>query len=385
MASALQSWGFHLMSDVDQDQKTEQATDKHKTDAHARGQFAKAPEVGIVLMLIGALGVFSMTMGTASYEIGAYATGVFGQLSAQRPTMDLLPSQLIEGGIVIAKVFGPILGVSVLAALIAGGLQSGFNFTPEVMGFKLEKLNPADGLQRVFSKQAWIHGGVDMLKMIAIGMVLWGAADTLLDDPIFSAPVEAEYLGVFMNRSTMAFLARLILALGVVAAVSYWYEFLRSKKDLMMTRQEVKEESKQAEGDALVKGAMKRMARRLLQKQMLAAVPMADVVVTNPTHYAVALKYERGTDQAPVVLAKGENRFALRIKALAAEHGVPTVENRPVARMLYALGRVDESIPPQLYQAVAEILAFVYRTHRYYFYRLKTRRAESAKTTARAA
>ncbi len=333
-------------------------------------------------MLVGALGVFSMTMGTAAYELGAYATGVFAQLATFKATPDLMPSQMIEGGIVVAKILAPILGVSVLAALIAGGLQSGFNLTPEVIGVRFEKLNPAEGLQRVFSKSSWIHGGVDLLKMLAVSVVLWGAADSLIDDPIFSAPVEAEYLGVFINRSTMEFLSRLILALGIVAAVSYWYEFLRSKRDLMMTRQEVKDEGKQAEGNAEVKGAMKRMARRLLQRQMLAAVKTADVVITNPTHYAVALKYERGVDQAPVVLAKGENRFALRIKALAAEHGVPMVENRPVARMLFALGRVDEAIPPQLYQAVAEILAFVYRTHRYYFYRLKSRRAE-AQTSAK--
>jgi flagellar biosynthetic protein FlhB len=119
------------------------------------------------------------------------------------------------------------------------------------------------------------------------------------------------------------------------------------------------------------------MARRLTQKQMLSAVPTADVVVTNPTHFAVALKYERGKDKAPVILAKGENRFAQRIKALAAEHGVPMVENKPVARMLFSLGKVGESIPPELYQAVASILAVVYRTHRYYFHRLKARRLES--------
>jgi flagellar biosynthetic protein FlhB len=142
----------------------------------------------------------------------------------------------------------------------------------------------------------------------------------------------------------------------------------------MMTRQELKDERKNSEGDANVKSAMRRLARRIMQKQMLAAVPTADVVITNPTHYAVALKYERGLDQAPVVLAKGENRFALRIKALAAEHGVPSVENRPVARLLFGLGKVGEGIPPQLYQAVAEILAVVYRTHRYYFHQLRTRR-----------
>jgi flagellar biosynthetic protein FlhB len=119
------------------------------------------------------------------------------------------------------------------------------------------------------------------------------------------------------------------------------------------------------------------MARRLMQKQMLSAVATADVVVTNPTHYAVALKYERGQDKAPIVLAKGENQFARRIKALAAENGVPMVENRPVARMLYAMGEVGEAIPPELYQAVAGILAVVYRTHRYYFHRLKSRRLEA--------
>jgi flagellar biosynthetic protein FlhB len=120
------------------------------------------------------------------------------------------------------------------------------------------------------------------------------------------------------------------------------------------------------------------MGRRLLQKQMLSAVPTADVIVTNPTHYAVALKYERGIDQAPVVLAKGENRFAQRIKALAAEHGVPTVENKPVARFLFATAKVGEPIPAELFQAVAEILAVVYRTHRYYFHCLKARRLAPA-------
>jgi flagellar biosynthetic protein FlhB len=122
---------------------------------------------------------------------------------------------------------------------------------------------------------------------------------------------------------------------------------------------------------------MRRMARRLMQRQMLSAVPTADVVVTNPTHYAVALKYERGVDEAPVVLAKGEHGFAKRIKELALENGVPMVENKPVARALFAFGKVGQPIPMELYQVVAEILAFVYRTHRYYFYRLKSRRVEA--------
>jgi flagellar biosynthetic protein FlhB len=164
----------------------------------------------------------------------------------------------------------------------------------------------------------------------------------------------------------------------VIAAVSYAYELFQTRQENMMSRHELKEERRSTEGDAFLKAAQRRLARRLMRRQMLSAVRTADVVVTNPTHYAVALKYERSVDTAPVVLAKGENRFAQRIKAIAAEYEVPTVENPPVARVLYALGCVGETIPSQLYQAVAEILAVVYRTHRYYFYRLKSRRTQAA-------
>ena len=167
------------------------------------------------------------------------------------------------------------------------------------------------------------------------------------------------------------------LALIVVVAISYSYEEFKTSKELMMTRQEVKDERRNSDGNVFTKMAMRRMARRLMQKQMLSAVAMADVVITNPTHYAVALKYERTKDRAPVVLAKGENRFAQRLKAIAAEHGVPMVENKPVARLLFSMAKVGETIPTDLYKAVAEILAVVYRTNRYYFHRLKTRRLEA--------
>jgi flagellar biosynthetic protein FlhB len=280
------------------------------------------------------------------------------------------------------RVLAPILVACVLAAILSGGVQSGFQLSPKALALNLEKLNPIPGLQRMFSKATWVHTGIDLLKLVAISLVLWTVARTLIKDPMFTAPVEAAYLGQYLERATWAFLSRLLLALGAIAAVSYAYEKYKTHQDLMMSREDVKDESKQMEGSTQAKMAMRRMARRLLQRQMLAAVPTADVVVTNPTHYAVALKYERGIDTAPVVLAKGENVFAQRIKALAAEHGVPTVENKPVARALYAFGKVGTPIPNELYQAVAQILAFVYRTHRYYFFRLKTRRAEASATSA---
>ena len=272
----------------------------------------------------------------------------------------------------------PVLLACAVAAVLVGGIQSGFRASPKAVGFKPEALNPVAGFGRIFSKATMVRAGLDLLKLIAIGFTLFLGARTLLGDPLFSAPVEAAYLGTFINSAALSFFSRLLLSLGIIAAMSYAWEKYKTNQDLMMTKQEVKDEHKNQEGDAHVKGAMRRMARRLLQKQMLDSVATADVVVTNPTHYAVVLKYERGKDKAPIVLAKGENRFAQRLKALAAEHGVPMVENKPVARMLFAMGEVGEAIPPGLYQAVAEILAVVYRTHRYYFHQLKTRRLEAA-------
>jgi flagellar biosynthetic protein FlhB len=160
----------------------------------------------------------------------------------------------------------------------------------------------------------------------------------------------------------------------VIAALHYIYQRRKTEKDLMMSKHEVTEEMKEAMGDPKIKAAQRAMARRLAQKQMLAEVPVADVIVTNPTHYAVALKYERGKDAAPVLVAKGENLMAQRIKQIGREHGVPMVENKPVARSLFRFGKVGEPIPSQLYQAIAEILGYVYRTHRYYFHQLKMRR-----------
>jgi flagellar biosynthetic protein FlhB len=162
--------------------------------------------------------------------------------------------------------------------------------------------------------------------------------------------------------------------MGGLAILHYVYQLRKTEKDLMMTRQEIKDENRQAMGDPNVRMAQRAMARRLMQKQMLADVEKADVIITNPTHYAIALKYERGVDSAPVILAKGQNLFAQRIKSIALKREVPTVENKPVARALFKYGEVGQPIPAQLYQAIAEILGYVYRTHRYYFHQLKARR-----------
>jgi len=367
-----------MSDDNDKDQKTEEPTEKRRSEAHGRGEFARSAELGVVCSLVAALGALSVGGASGGREIAEFTSGLFAQLHTVRFEGGFPPIPVYAAAKVFGVVVLPLLVASVVAALLAGGLQSGFKLTPDTLDFKPDKLNPLPGFTRLFSKATAVHGLVDFLKMSAIGFCLWLAMRTLLDDPLFTTPVEVSYLGEFIERSTLSLLFRIILVLGCVAALSYAYEKHRTNENLKMTKEEVKEEHKQAEGNVKVKMAIRRLARRLIQRQMLRAVATADVVITNPTHYAVALKYERGVDSAPVVLAKGDNALARRIKALAAEHEVPMVENRPVARLLFATARVGEPIPSELYQAVAGILAFVYRTHRYYFHRLPARRAELA-------
>ncbi len=366
------------MSDQDNDNKTEQPTGRRLGEAADKGQFAKSPELNVVFILAATLGVIAFTARATVDSLIQYLTSIFTNYTVTKVDIDTITLPLGELLMVIGKGLLPVLFATAGAAILANGLQSGFHLANKSLELKFDSLDPVAGFQRMFSKATLVRSGLDLMKLLAIGFVLYLGARTLREDPMFSAPVEAAYLGQFLNQATISFLSRLLLALSVLAAISYAWEKHKTNQDLMMTHQEVKDETKSTEGDGRVKGVMRRMARRLSQKQMLSAIATADVIVTNPTHYAVALKYERGLDKAPVVLAKGENHFARRIKALAAAHGVPTIENKPVARLLYAMGKVGEPIPPELFQAVAEILAVVYRTHRYYFHELKTRRLENA-------
>ena len=363
-----------MADDQDKDSKTEDPTAKRLEDATARGQFAKSQDLQAVVLLVSALGALGMTLTQSVQTVVGMAVRTFANLGTTEVTVRSAATHLQVIPSTAGPVLLPVMIAAVIGALLVGGFQSGFNLTPKVFEFDPQKFNPIKGLQRIFSKSAAVRSGLDILKVMAIAFVLLIAARELIKDPMFNAPIEAGYLAEFLHRSTLAFLARLIIAMGVIAALSYAWEKYKTGEDMKMSRQDIKDENKSAEGSPETKMAMRRMARRLMQKQMVEAVPTADVVITNPTHFAIALKYERGVDAAPVVLAKGENRFAQRIKAIAAQNGVPMVENKPVARFLFKVGKVGSPIPSELFQAVAEILAYVYRTHRYYFHELKSRR-----------
>jgi len=362
----------------DKDLKSEQPTEKKLSDAFDEGNFAKSGDIGPVFVLLA--GFFAIAFQSQSFteKIFAITVGILGHLGKYKLEAEAVNEWMAPAALTMLGLCLPVACACAVAGTLAGGLQSRFRLTPDALGFKFSRLSPLSGLQRIFSTQGLIKLATDGAKLTIVGFIVWGAVKDLAHDPIFYTPVQPMRLGGFMLETARALLCRFALALGGIALLHYVYQLRKVQTDLMMTKQEVKDEARNAEGDPAVKAQRRAMARRFLQKQMLAKIPIADVVVTNPTHFAVALKYERGRDKAPVVLAKGENAFAKRIKALAATHGVPMVENRPVARALFKYARVGKPIPLELYQAVADILAFVYKTHRYYFHQLKERRARLA-------
>ena len=362
------------MADVDKSSKTEPPTEKRLSDARSRGQFAKAPEIGMTATLI--VGTFIIfTWGPSkSADLMIFTQGVFENIDSITATQEGMSHILTQSYISMALIVLPLMFGCFFASLIAEGVQTGFRFTPKAAEPKLSKMNPIKGVQRILGMKALKTFLVDFLKFIAIGSVVCFTILIFLDDPIFYAPIPVQYIPSFILKLLLIMFLILILLMSVVAVIHYIIKKKENDDEMKMTKQEVKEERKSKEVSSEVKSAQRKKAMELVMGQNLQNVSTADVVVTNPTHFAVALRYEKGTDNAPVVVAKGEDLLARRIKSIAREYEVPTVENKPVARMLYDIGVVGLPIPLQLYQVVAEILAQVYQTHAYYFHRLKARR-----------
>ncbi len=356
------------------DEKTEEPTAKKREDAFKQGNFARSAEVGLVGVMAGAYTMLAMGFQERLLPILSFAKSTFSNLHGTDVSQEGILNLLKKDLLMSLYTLGPILGLCSIGALLAGGLQTGFKLTQEALSLKWERINPIQGFQRWFSSTLWYSLLIEGLKFLSIGVLLYYSLTGLLQDPLFSVPVSVQGFSCFLSEAFLRLMGRLLLALSFIAILTYLYQWHKTTKDLRMTRQEVKEEYKQAMGDPLLKSIRKRLAFQLLQKQLLQKVPTADVIITNPTHYAIALKYEYSKDQAPIVLAKGKNRFAERIKALGKQYEVPMVENKPTARLLYKLGKVGSPIPADLYRVVAEILSYVYKTHKYYFFKLKARR-----------
>ena len=362
------------MSDVDKSSKTEEPTAKKKGEARSKGQFAKAPEITMTsTLLAGLLAILFFAPGNAQF-LSAFTKSLFENLDVITLNQEGASFMLKKAYETLASAVLPLLIFCFFAAFISEGMQTGFSYTPKVINTIINKFNPINVAKKIFGIKGLKTFLIDFLKFLAIGTVVWLTLLIFLDHPIFYAPIPIQEVLRFIYILFIVLFAILVLLLLIIAVINFIIKKKEHQEEMKMTKQEVKDERKSKEIAPEVKSAQRKKAMEILSSSGAQDVSTADVVVTNPTHYAVALRYEKGTDHAPVVVAKGENLLARRIKSIAIEFEVPLVENKPVARSLFALGRVGESIPLELYRVVAEILANVYKTHSYYFHRLKARR-----------
>ena len=347
-------------------EKTEEPTAKKKSDARNKGQVAKSQELNAAFVLF--IGFWAMKiLGAHIYsEIAAYTAYIFGHLNTTVDTETVIRLFLSIVMILLKTAF-PIMVAIMLIGLAINLVQVGWNFTTEPLGFDLSKLNPINGFGRMFSKRSLVELIKSLFKILIIGLFLYEN----LKDEILQMP-KLLYLDL---SASMAQIADIIFMMAfkicaiffALAILDYMYQKWDHNEQLKMTKQEVKEEFKQMEGDPQIKGKIKQKQREMAMSRMMREVPKADVIITNPTHFAVALRYAEGM-RAPEVIAKGQDLVALKIKDVAREAGVVIVENKPLARALYASVEIGGTVPPELYKAVAEVLAYVYHLKHPYRY-----------------
>lgn len=347
------------------DNKTEKATAKKRRDAREQGQVLKSTEVNTAFSVIVMLGLMLIIWPRYTNQLAGIYTEFLGP-SVMDASNHEISAQVISGllkkaVLSMAAILLPILGLAMLAGLLSNIGQTGFLFTTKTLKPKLERINPIKGFGRIFSTKTLIELLKSLLKITLLGYVLYTEYRKVLTKfPYFLATdVYRAFLEIMDIALSIAL--KMSVALGIIAAFDYLYQWWKYEKELMMTKQEVKDEYKLMEGDPQVKGRIRQKQRQMSALRMMERVPSADVVITNPTHYAIALKYEEGVNNAPVVIAKGLDYVALKIKEVARENKIEIVENKPLAQALYNICEIDDEIPVEFYQAVADILVYVYR------------------------
>ena len=352
-----------MADEPDTTEKTEDPTQKRLDEALKRGDVVKSQEVNTWFIIAGATLVMSAFSGSMSSELSATMRGLIANAHNISVDGPALPRLFQKIGIeMIAAIAIPFL-LLMLAALGGNLIQHRLVWSIEALAPKLSKISPAAGFKRLFSAQALANFAKGLVKLVLIGTVLtvlmWPERGRIIAleraDPVTVLPLA--------QSLAMKLLAAVVAMMAVVAMADYLFQYRQWYERQKMSLRELKEEFKESEGDPVIKGKMKQVRNSRMRKRMIANVPKAAVIITNPTHYAVALQYERGME-APVCVAKGVDALALKIREVAGQHSIPIVENPPLARALHATVEVDQVIPLEHYKAVAEVIGYVMRLRR---------------------
>jgi len=340
--------------------KTEAPTPRRRMEAREQGNIARSPDLTSATLLLGML----MMLNFYGKGIVEALRSILGRTLSADSMADLSAAHATGTAsaylIQAAASLAPILIAAVVIGVLINLAQVGLNFNTKKLQPNIAALNPLKGLGKLFKGEGFVKLGFNLLKLLLVTTVAWSAVSGRMGEIVSAQALD--FMQIFMLGASLVYSIgiRIGILLLILAILDYVYQKFRIEKELKMTKQEVKEEMKRMEGDPKIKQRRRQLALQMLQKKIAQDVPTADVIVTNPTHYSVALKYDSASMTAPRVVAKGQDFIALRIREIAVANSIPIVERPPLARSLYATVEVGQEIPENLYAAVAEILAYVY-------------------------
>lgn len=342
-------------------EKTEEATPKKRQETRQKGQVAKSQEINSSIVLLLSFATLGIAFPFMFQEMFYYSREVFSSVGTTTLSPENISSVFQEMAYATFKIVAPLVFMTMLGGIIANYMQVGVLFTVEPLMIKLERLNPIEGFKKIFSTRSLVELVKSLFKITIVALIAYLVINR--EFHVFPKMLDMDIM------PSAVFIGKLILKVGLFCAVTlfamaildYLYQRYEFNKSIRMSKQEVKDEHKNIEGNPQIKGKVREKMRQISMRRMMQDVPKADVVITNPTHYAIALSYDGLSMSAPKVIAKGQDHVALKIKEIAKEHKVVTVENKPLAQALYKSTEVGDFVPPELFQAVAEVLAFVYK------------------------
>lgn len=350
--------------------RTEKATPRRREEARKRGQVARSIEINSAAVLLCTfffLKVFSPWLGA---QVVAFSKQVIGGLGKSYSVPENIESLILLTAVLFFETCLPIMGIALFAGLLANYLQVGMLFTGQPLAPRFDRLNPVEGFKRIFSRRSAVELIKAVIKVGAVGYVAFNTVRSNLTIFPRLLDMSIEQSVKTVGELSSAIVLRIGILLLFLAVIDYAYQYWEYERSIRMTKQELKEEYRQYEGDPHIKAKIRQLQRQISLHRMMQELPKADVVITNPVHYAVALKYVPSKMKAPVVVAKGVDNLALRIKKIAEEYNITIYEDPPLAQALYRSVEIGQMIPPELYEAVARVLAFVYRLRNRHYWRM---------------
>lgn len=347
---------------ADDEGKTEKATPKKRSDARKKGQVAKSIEVNTAFLFLFAFSSLKLLGTYMKYSLQDMFFYSFSRISSADEVFEpyYMSKYLTYVLLAIIKIAGPVLIIIMVAGVVSSFIQVGWEPTLEPMTPKFSKLNPIEGFKRMFSTRSLVELVKAVFKVFVLGFVIYSNIKNEIPTFFMLIDMSLQQILGYVGNLIVSIGLKIALIFSFMALADFIYQRYKHEDSIKMTKQEVKDEHKQSEGDPQIKGKIKQKMREMSMRRMMQSVPEADVIITNPTHYAIAVAYNPEKGLAPIVTAKGAGYIAKKIKDKAKEYEIQIVENKPLAQTLYAVVEIGDEIPPELYQAVAEILAFIY-------------------------